>query len=132
MNSFLLQRVQPGDKRRCMDIERIVHALEELPESTAYRVTVEETKAVRTLSQNALLWALYGEIIKQGGEAMQGWTKDDLHDFFLINAFGSEVKSLFGKRRLIPLRRSSRLSKQEFSDFVESIHRFMAERGVVL
>lgn len=132
MNSFLLQRVPPGDKQRCLDIERVVHALEELPESMAYRVSMEEAKPTRTLSQNAMLWALYGEIIKRGGEAMQGWTKDDLHDFFLGEHFGWEKLTGMGRPRMRPLRRSSRLSKSEFSDFVESIHRFMAHRGVVL
>ena len=48
---------------------------------------------------------------------MGGWTKDDLHEFFLIDHFGENLK-LFGKKRLKPMRRSSRLNKMEFADFV--------------
>lgn len=96
------------------------------------RVFVSQCLIKRTVSQNSLLWALYGDILKRGGEAMGGWTKDDLHEFFLINHFGSTVRELFGRKRLKPRRRSSKLSKMEFSDFVESIVRFMAEQGVVL
>jgi len=89
-------------------------------------------KSRRTTTQNALLWSLYTDIIENGGEAMRGFTKDDLHEFFLIDYFGAETLDLFGRKRLKPLRRSSRLTKLEFSDFVEHIVRFMAERGVVL
>lgn len=66
------------------------------------------------------------------GEAMRGWTAADLHEFFLIDHFGSEVHELFGKKRLKPLRRSSRLSKMEFADYIDHIQRFMAERGVFI
>ena len=90
------------------------------------------TKSRRTNDQNALLWRLYTDILALGGEALGGFTKDDLHEFFLVDYFGAETKELFGRKKLKPLRRSSRLTKQEFSDFVEHIVRFMAERGVVL
>ena len=89
-------------------------------------------KSRRTSTQNALLWSLYEDIIARGGEAMRGFTKDDLHEFFLIDYFGSETRELFGRKKLKPLKRSSRLTKMEFSDFVEHIVRFMAEKGVVL
>lgn len=113
-------------------INRISRFLAQLPAGRPWRVTVEPHKLTRTLPQNAYLWAIYGKILSVGGEAMGGWTKDDLHDFFLIHCFGSEVKELFGKKRHVPLRRSSSLNKQEFTDFVESIMRFMAEQGVYI
>ena len=89
-------------------------------------------KSKRTNSQNALLWSLYEDIIGKGGEALAGFTKDELHEFFLIDYFGSETRELFGRKKLKPLRRSSRLTKTEFGDFIEHIVRFMAEQGVVL
>lgn len=49
-----------------------------------------------------------------------------------MNHFGEDHKVLFGRPCVTPKRRSSRLTKQEFSDFVESILAFMAERGVVI
>lgn len=89
-------------------------------------------KSRRTNDQNALLWSLYEDILKLGGEALGGFTKDDLHEFFLIDYFGSETKELFGRKKLKPLKRSSRLTKMEFSDLVEHVVRFAAERGIVL
>jgi hypothetical protein len=32
----------------------------------------------RTNDQNALLWALYSDALKLGGEALGGWTTDDI------------------------------------------------------
>jgi hypothetical protein len=89
-------------------------------------------KSRRTNDQNALLWSLYEDILRLGGESLRGFTKDELHEFFLIDYFGSETKELFGRKKLKPLRRSSRLTKQEFGDYVEHIVRFAAERGIVL
>lgn len=89
-------------------------------------------KSRRTNDQNALLWSLYGDILRLGGEQLAGFTKDELHEFFLIDYFGSETKELFGRKKLKPLKRSSRLTKSEFSDYVEHIVRFAAERGIVL
>lgn len=88
--------------------------------------------ATRTLSQNSLLWAIYEEILDKGGEAVRGFDKDDLHEFFLIEHFGGEVTQLFGRKRLRPATRSSTLSKMQFSEHVEFILHFMAERGVVI
>ena len=87
-------------------------------------------KRRRTNDQNALLWSVYEDILARGGEQLGGWTKDDLHEFFLIEHFGSTVHEAFGRRRLRPLRRSSRLSKPEFSDFLEFIFRKCAEYGI--
>jgi hypothetical protein len=114
------------------DSRRIMLVLDALPPEKDYELTLCEKKRTRSLSQNKLLWALYGQILALGGEAMGGWTKDDLHEFFLGLFHGFEKVKLFEQTRLRPMGRSSNLSKQEFSDFVDSIVRFMAERGVVL
>jgi hypothetical protein len=54
-------------------IERVEAVLRSLPMDKAWRISIAEAKPKRSLSQNALLWAVYGEIIKKGGEAMAGW-----------------------------------------------------------
>jgi hypothetical protein len=89
-------------------------------------------KSKRTSDQNALLWALYEEILKRGGEALGGWTKEDLHEYCLGEHFGWVEHKAFGRTRMKPRRRSSRLAKLEFSDFVEFIVQRMAEHGIVL
>ena len=125
---FTIAKGSRGDRV----IAQIAGFLARLPTDKAWRVSVKEQTRTRTRSQNALLWAIYGDILAKGGEALRGWTKDDLHDFFLVTHFGHEVRELFGKKRLIPLKRSSKLSRQDFADFVESIVQFMANQGVYI
>jgi hypothetical protein len=86
----------------------------------------------RTNDQNALLWALYSDALKLGGEALGGWTTDDLHEYALGSYFGWDRYDALGMKRVKPKKRSSRLTKQEFSDFVEAFVRQMAEHGIVL
>jgi hypothetical protein len=89
-------------------------------------------KSRRTNDQNALLWALYDDVLKQGGETLGGWTREDLHEYCLGEWFGWDEHKAFGRTRLKPKRRSSRLTKMEFSDFVEFVVQRMAEHGIVL
>jgi hypothetical protein len=86
----------------------------------------------RTNDQNALLWALYDDALKKGGEALGGWSRDDVHEYMLGEYWGWDVCEAFGRKRMKPKRRSSRLTKMEFSDFVEFVVRRFAEHGIVL
>jgi NinB protein len=126
--SFLLPRMMPRDMVIC----RLVDCLEDLPADQGYRVEVYEHRATRSDKQNRTLWWIYDNILTLGGETMGGWTKEDLHEFFLCSFFGTEVRAMFGKKRQVPKRRSSRLSKIEFAELVDFIYRFMAQQGVVL
>lgn len=113
------------------NLSRVVAVLSSLPKEEEWKLTIEKSKPRRSMSQNAKLWAIYSEILKKLPD-MDGWTKEDLHEFFLQNHFGDEIRNLFGKKKRVAMRRSSKLSKQEFMDLIESIYRFMAERGVFI
>lgn len=128
MPSFLL----PQNVARADLISKVSRFLALLSPDKSWEVEVKEAKQTRSTDQNSLLWALYDQILTTGGEAMGGWTRDDLHEFFLENHFGTATKNYGGKSVDVPRRRSSRLSKQEFSDFVDSIVRFMASQGIFL
>lgn len=113
-------------------IARISRVLAALPLDLAWRVEVHEQKPKRSHGQNDYMWALYDFIIKRGGVEMEGWTKDDLHEYFLQKHFGSRIITFMGDRKRVPMRRSSRLNKQEFTDYLEFVLRYMAEKGVYL
>ncbi len=99
----------------------------------SWKVTLEEFKPRRSDSQNAFLWGVvYPSILEGGGEALAGWQKDDLHEFMLGEHFGWETLTLGGKTVHKPVRRSSRLSKQDFSDYLEFLSRRAAELGIVI
>ena len=126
-------RILKGEgKERSSAMNRIANFLSRLPKDRDFKVEISEQKPRRTNSQNALMWALYGDILERGGPDMAGWDKDDLHRFFCIEHFGSEVKTVFGRSRHVPVRTTSGLNKQEMSDYIDHMVRFMAEHGVVL
>lgn len=89
-------------------------------------------KSRRTNDQNALLWSLYTDALRLGGETLGGWTTDDVHEYMLGEHFGWTEHKALGRTRLKPNRRSSRLTKLEFADFVEFVVRRFAEHGIVL
>ena len=111
---------------------RIDRFLARLPPDRAYVVSVSEYRPRRSNEQNALLWVLYEQILAKGGEALGGWTREDCHEFFLGEHFGWVTHEGFGQRRKKPARRSSGLNKQDFTDLIEFVVRYMAERGTVL
>ncbi|MFY4731276.1 hypothetical protein, partial [Nitrospira sp. BLG_2] len=106
--------------------------LEALPLDRAFEVVVRPHVRRRTEQQNRYLWKCYQMILDVGGEAMGGWTKDDLHEFFLGEWGGWQTIEAFGRKRMKPIRRSSSLNKHEFSTYVQFIQRYMAENGVYL
>lgn len=123
----------PKNAPRTEPIGRLIRVLSALPEDKAYTVEVKERKRTRSLQQNAYLWGVcYATILREGGEALAGWTADDLHQFFLGEHFGWETLEGFGRKRVKPLRRSSKLSTTEFMDFVAFIQQRAAEMGIVI
>jgi hypothetical protein len=102
-----------------------------LPSDRAWCIEVLEWKKPRTNQQNAFLWGVcYPSVLEGGGEALQGWTRDDLHEYFLGECFGWETLEGFGRKRLRPLKRSSKLTKQEFSDYLLFLETRCMEMGI--
>lgn len=125
--------ILPAKAPRDAVIAKLIRFAHQLDPEKAWQFTCERYKRKRSHQQNAYLWGcVYPTILEAGGEALRGWTADDLHEFFLIEHFGSEEITGFGRRRLKPVKRSSRLSTVEFMEFVEFIQQFMAEKGVYI
>jgi hypothetical protein len=123
--SFVLPRLLPRDRQIC----NVVDYLEDLPISEGFRVEVHEHKATRSLAQNAYLWsAVYPTIARH----LEGWDLEDIHSYCLGEHFGWETIEGFGKKRMRPLRRSSKLSKLEFMTYIEFIQRRMAQHGIII
>ena len=110
------------DKRKLIEVLKAT----EMP----YKVKVTKGGS-RSLEQNRYLWGVcYATILEQGN--LDGWRNEDLHEYFLGEHFGWETLEGFGKRRMKPLNRSSRLTKMEFVDFIAFIHQKSAEMGIVI
>lgn len=109
----------------------IANMVSRLDPAQSWQISIEAFKPKRSDQQNAFLWGVvYPSILEGGGESLRGWTTTDLHEYFLIEAFGSEVIEGFGRKRHKPLRRSSKLTKQEFSDYLAIIEARCAEMGI--
>lgn len=125
--SFIL----PKSLSREMQVARIARVLAALGLDRAWRIEIHEHKAKRSDAQNRYLWgAVYPTIIKSGN--LQGWNAEDVHEYFLGEHFGWEMVEGLGRRRMKPIRRSSKLSKLEFMDYVAFIQRRAAEFGVYI
>lgn len=121
--STILPRSMPRERT----IANFSRFLAGLPMDRAWRVEVCEHKPTRSDQQNRYLW---GVVYKTICEHLDGWTSDDVHEYMLGEHFGWQEISGLGRRRIKPLRRSSRLNKQEFADYIAFIQRRMAEHGV--
>lgn len=89
-------------------------------------------KSRRSLDQNSLIHALFDDTIKRGGEALGGWSREDIKEWALGEWGGWDRCEAFGRTRLKPKRRSSRLTKAEMADFIEWYVAKMAQFGIVL
>jgi len=119
----------PANLRRDRVIQRIAQFLAALPKDKAFRLELEEHKARRTNQQNRYLFGVvYPALLAH----LDGWEAEDIHEYMLGECFGWETLQGFGRRRLRPMRRSSRMNKQEFSDFVAFIQRKAADMGVFI
>jgi hypothetical protein len=126
--AFILPKLLSRDLAIC----RIDEALQDLPIDKGFRVEIHEHKATRSDKQNNTLWWIYDQILEFGGNTLGGWLREDLHDYCLGEHFGWERHTALGRTKLKPVRRSSRLSKIEFAEFVEWIYTHFEDKGFVL
>ena len=93
---------------------------------------IEFKAAKRTLDQNSRMWACLTEIATQVEWYGQKLSADDWKDVFTASLRKARVVPGLDAGTFVPLgMRSSDLSKQEFSDLLELINAFAAERGVI-
>ena len=115
----------PADNRDPA-INRLATVLRSLPPGP-YRVDIAEHKSTRSNQQNRALWGvIYPAIMAH----LPGWESADVHEYCLGECFGWEKVVGLGKTRMRPIRRSSKLNKKEFADYIAFIQRRMAEHGI--
>lgn len=122
---FTLPAGAPRERR----IQVISQFLGGLDGGRGWLVEVRAWKRTRSSQQNRYLWGcVYPHIMKH----LDGWEAEDVHEYFLGEHFGWETLTGLGRRRLRPLRRSSKLTTVEFNDYVAFIQRKAAELGIYI
>jgi hypothetical protein len=90
-------------------------------------VEAKPHKPRRSDEANRYLWGCVYEAFRA---ALPGWDKDDIHEYLLGECFGWETIEGMGRKRLKPVKRSSRLNKADFAAYVDFCIRKGAEHGV--
>ncbi len=113
---------------RPAQLQRLAKFAEALPLDRGWAFEVTEARRQRSLEQNAYLWGVvYATLERETGQPSADW-----HEFWLGEFFGWDTLELFGRKRLKPKRRSSRLTTVEFADYVDFILRRAAEQGIYI
>jgi len=94
---------------------------------------VEFRKKTRSVDQNALLWSCLGEISRQVDWYGQKLSSEDWKDVFSASLRRARVVPGLDAGTYVPLgMRTSDMTKEEFSNLLELMFAFAAERGVAL
>jgi len=87
-----MKRIFPRGTRPDAMASVVARMVSNLDPLKTWAVEVTEWKKPRTNQQNKFLWGVvYPSILDGGGEALRGWQRDDLHDYFLGECFGWET-----------------------------------------
>jgi hypothetical protein len=90
-------------------------------------VDAKPHKPRRSDDANRYLW---GVVYAAFQDVLPGWDKEDIHEYLLGECFGWETLEGMGRKRLKPVKRSSRLNKADFAAYVDFCIRKGAEHGV--
>lgn len=126
-----MKRIFPPKTRTDAIEQSLRLMLKGLDTSIAWQLVLEPFKKPRTNQQLAYLFGVvYATVLEQGGDKLQGFDKNDLHEWFLMEYGGAETIELMGRVKHKPLRRSGKFSAAEFSEFLEFIQRRCADLGI--
>ncbi len=92
---------------------------------------VEIKEPTRTLDQNALLWPLLEEVSEQVEWYGSRLNKEEWKDVFSASLKKQKAVPGIDGGFVVCGQSTSKMSKREFSDLIELIYAFSAERGVV-
>jgi len=142
MQNFILKRTD-DPRERSASVGRVCAALEDLEHNKSWRIEVSQEKSERSMAQNAYLFGVVYKLIAE----RTGYEAEDLHDYLLGKHFGTKLKRVPKSkynpdgRIEVPVRttttnehgRRSVLGKTAFSEYVEFVRRFAAEKlGLVI
>lgn len=123
MKAFVLAATEREDA-----IARVADFLGACIPGKRVSVVVTEYRRKRSDEQNKYLWGVCYEILMQA----TGQEREDWHEYMLGEWGGWEKHELFGRKQLRPVRRSSKLTTTEFSDYWAFIQRRAAENGIII
>lgn len=88
-----------------------------------WELTIQLFRRTRSSQQNRALWGLAYKMISDE----TGYELEELHEYYLGTHFGWTVKTVFGQKKRVPNKRSSKLSTVEFNEYFAFIQRHAAQ-----
>jgi hypothetical protein len=120
--------LRANDTTRVNVLANAQRFLAELSASKSWRVEVCEHRERRSDAQNRYLWGVcYAELHRATGQESEDW-----HEYMLGECYGWETVEMMGRKKLRPMRRSSKMDRKEFAEYVEFIQRRAAEHGIFI
>jgi hypothetical protein len=111
------------------EVARKAACREILAAPEGFAVTIGE--ATRTNDQNAKLWPMLDEISQQVDWYGQNLTKEEWKDIFSAALKKQKAVPGLDGGFVVCGQSTSKMGKREFSDLIELINSFAAERGVI-
>lgn len=109
----------------------VTQMVQQITSDRAWCIEVSEWKKPRSNQQLRYLFGVvYPMVLEAGGEALGGYTREDLHDFFLGEIYGWQELNALGRTQLKPLRRTSKMTRAEFTDFLYAIENKCIEMNI--
>ena len=120
--------LRANDTTRVNVLANAQRFLAALPTTKSWRVEVCEHRERRSDAQNRYLWGVcYAELHRATGQEAEDW-----HEYMLGECYGWETVEMMGRKKLRPMRRSSKMDRKEFAEYVEFIQRRAAEHGIFI
>lgn len=116
--------------RTAQDCDRFALAMKaKVRDRGPHEVVDKPWKPRRSSQQNRYL---HGVVYAAFLNVLPGWSRDDVHEYLLGEWSGWETIEGMGRRRMKPLRRSSRLNKTEFAEYVAFCQQKGSEHGIYI
>jgi hypothetical protein len=109
-------------------LANVIAFLGKLPTEKAWSVEIKPHSERRSDQQNRYLWGVCYPALADA----TGYDAEDLHEFLLGEHFGWEEYDVLGHKRKRPQRRSSKMSRMEFAEYVGYVQRTAANLGVYI
>ena len=120
--------LRSNDTVRVNVLANCITHLNRLPSSKSWRVEIVEHRERRSDAQNRYLWGVcYAELQRATGQDAADW-----HEYMLGECYGWETVEMMGRKKLRPMRRSSKMDKAEFAEYVAFIQRRAAEHNIYI
>jgi len=111
-------------------IARAKHAISKGLERAPIQIALRHKKARRTTDQNRLLWAILRDVAEQVEWYGQHLTSEEWKDVFTVSLKRQKVVPGIDGGFIMVGGRTSKMTKQEFSDLVDLINAFGNDHGV--